>query len=83
MSVTYAQILAHKYANAQWSLDGDDLDTLVWLSDEPKPTQTDLDALAQTVEQEIARIQADKIAAKNSALAKLGLTADEIAALFG
>lgn len=83
MSIDYVTILTVKYPDAQWTLDGDAYEGLTWLSDTPKPTQDELDALWPSVQQEIANKQAAKEQAKASALAKLGLTADEIAALFG
>ena len=51
--------------------------------DGEKPTKAELDALWPIVQKEIADEKATKAAAKAAALAKLGLTADEIAALFG
>ena len=40
----YAAVLKANYADAEWTLDGDNYDGLTWLSDTPKPTQAELDA---------------------------------------
>ena len=40
----YAAVLGANYPGAQWSLTGNDYDTLDWLDDTPKPTQAELDA---------------------------------------
>ncbi len=81
--INYALILARRYAGKEWTLNGDDYNGLVWLSDTPKPTKAKLDSLWAEVQQEIADEQTAKAEAKISALTKLGLTADEVAALFG
>jgi len=84
--IDYALILSVNYAGKQWTLDGDSYDGLTWLSDTPKPTQAELDALWESTQ---ATVAAQKQAAKDvkaSALAKLaalGLTQDEVKALIG
>lgn len=50
--IDYALILTSKYAGSQWTLNGDDYDGLVWLSDTPKPSQAELDALWPQVQYE-------------------------------
>ena len=40
----YTLVLTVNYAGSQWSLDGNDYDTLQWFSDTTKPTQAQLDA---------------------------------------
>ena len=52
MNPEYTLILITKYPGAQWALDGDTYDGLVWLSDTPKPTQAELDALWPQVQYE-------------------------------
>jgi len=49
-----AQILASKYAGAEWTLDGDDYTGLTWLSETPKPTKKALEALWAEVQYETA-----------------------------
>ena len=40
----YALVLTANYAGEQWSINGNDYDTLNWISETPKPTQAELDA---------------------------------------
>ena len=84
--IDYALILITNYPGAQWSLTGNDYDTLQWYDDTPKPTQAELDAAWPAVQQ----AQADAVAAKEAARASgvtkleaLGLTVDEVSAVFG
>jgi len=79
----YAVILTRRYAGKQWTLDGDDYTGLTWLDDSPKPSKATLDGLWSEVQTEIADEKIAKAEAKASALAKLGLTADEAQALLG
>jgi hypothetical protein len=53
--IDYALILSVNYAGSQWSLDGDTYDGLTWLSDTPKPTQAELDALAIPTQTAVAK----------------------------
>ena len=76
-------ILSRRYAGNQWTLNGDDYTGLIWLSNTAKPTKTKLDSLWSEVQQEIADETNAKIATRQAVLDKLGLTADEAAALFG
>jgi hypothetical protein len=84
--IDYTLILITNYVGSSWTLNGDSYDGLTWLSDTPKPTQAELDALWESTQAaQIAKQQAE-IAAKESALSKLtalGLTADEVKALLG
>ena len=81
--IDYAAILTRRYAGSEWILDGDEYAGLTWLSDTPKPTKTKLDSLWAEVQQEIANEKTAKVEARQAVLDKLGLTADEAAALFG
>lgn len=81
--MNYSEILVRKYPGAQWVLRGDKLE---WLSDTPKPTKAELEALWPEVEAEIAAEAQAKIDAKASAVAKLqalGLTVEEVQVAFG
>jgi len=40
----YIAVLQTNYPGAQWSLSGNDYDSLEWYDDTPKPTQAELDA---------------------------------------
>ena len=82
----YAAVLTANYPDALWQLDGDNYDGLTWLSDTPKPTQAELDAAWPAVEQARQDAEAAKVAARQSGLDKLaalGLTVDEVSAVFG
>lgn len=78
-------ILSRKF-DAEWTLDGDNYSGLTWLSDTPKPTKAELEALWPEVEAEIAAEAQAKVDAKASAVAKLqalGLTVEEVQVAFG
>lgn len=82
----YPVVLAANYPDAEWTLDGDSYDGLTWLSDAPKPSQAELDAAWPAVQQAQADAVAAKEAARASGVAKLealGLTVDEVSAVFG
>jgi hypothetical protein len=82
----YAAVLTANYAGSQWTLDGDTYDGLTWLSDTPKPSQADLDAAWPAVQQAQADVREAQEAAKQSGIDKLtalGLTVDEVSAVFG
>jgi hypothetical protein len=84
--IDYTLILTKKYAGSEWTLNGDAYEGLTWLSDTPKPTQAELDALWDSTLAQVASEKAQVEAAKDSALSKLtalGLTQDEIKSLLG
>jgi len=73
----YAFILSTHFGDDQWTLNGDEYDGLTWLSDSPKPTQAELDALWPATVQ-AAKDKADTAAANRQAiLDRLGITAEE------
>ena len=81
-----ATILTRKYLGKEWTLDGDNYTGLTWLSDTPKPTKKELEALWPDVQAEIAAEAQAKVDARASAIAKLealGLTVEEIKTAFG
>jgi hypothetical protein len=63
--IDYTLILRTKYAGKQWTLNGDTYDGLVWLSDTPKPTQAELDALWPQVQYEtqVAAVEVARLTA--------------------
>lgn len=81
-----AMILTRRYQGQEWTLDGDEYAGLTWLSDSPKPTKAELEKLWPVVQAEIeAEVQA-RLERKQSVIEKLGalgLTADEVADVFG
>jgi hypothetical protein len=58
--INYVQILTVNYPTAQWTFNGDSYDGLTWLSDTPKPTQAELDALWATTQTTVANQQTDQ-----------------------
>ncbi len=83
MSIDYTTILVRKYPGTQWTVNAEDYDQITWLSDGDKPSKKELDDLWPIVQAEIKAEREAKAAARSAALTKLGLTADEAAALFG
>jgi hypothetical protein len=82
----YTAVLTVNYPDALWTLDGETYEGLTWLSDTPKPTQQELDAAWPAVQQAQQDAEAAKVAARQSGLDKLaalGLTVDEVSAVFG
>ena len=81
-----ATILTRRYQGSEWTLDGDEYAGLTWLSDTPKPSKAELEKLWPVVQAEIeAEVQA-RLERKQSVIEKLGalgLTADEVADVFG
>jgi hypothetical protein len=47
------EILTRKFPGSEWSLDGEEYAALTWLSDSPKPTEKELEALWPEVQYEI------------------------------
>jgi len=58
--IDYTQILSINYAGSQWTISGNSYDGLTWLSDTPKPTQAELDALWSSTQITVANQQADQ-----------------------
>lgn len=57
--IDYTQILSINYAGSKWMLNGDSYNGLTWLSNTPKPTQAELDALWESTQTTVANQQAD------------------------
>ena len=84
--IDYTLILTTNYVGKEWTLNGNSYDGLTWLSDNPKPTQSELDALWESTQSTVAAQAQAAINTKASALAKLaafGLSEDEVKALVG
>jgi len=82
----YSLILATKYQESEWTLDGHLYEGLTWLSETRKPTKKELEDLWPTVQAELQAKTQAKIDAKASAISKLqalGLTVQEVEAAFG
>jgi hypothetical protein len=54
-------ILFKKYFGSEWTLSGNDYDTLNWLSDSKKPTKKELEELWPEVQEEIAKEDVEKL----------------------
>ena len=81
-----ARILARRYPEAEWTLDGDDYAGLTWLSSTAKPTEAALSKAWPGVQSEIAAEAQARIEAKASTIDKLkalGLTVEEVSVAFG
>jgi hypothetical protein len=53
--INYLLILTTNYVGSEYTLIGDSYDGLTWLSDTPKPTQAELDALWQSTQDTVAK----------------------------
>ena len=73
----YAEVLLANYVGSEYSISGNDYDTLDWFSDGAKPSKATLDGLWESVQQDIADEVTAKAAAKAALLDKLGITAEE------
>jgi hypothetical protein len=71
----------------EWTMNGDDVEGIIWHTPDVEPlTIEEVQAEMQRLEQESIAAEQAKIAAKESAVAKLaalGLTEDEVQALLG
>lgn len=61
----YAIVLTVNYPGAQWSITGNDYNTLEWFDDTPKPTKEELDAAWPAVQyaNQCAQVEAARLAA--------------------
>jgi hypothetical protein len=57
-------ILLSRFPDAEWSLVGGDYRGLTWLSDSPKPTEAELEALWPEVQAEAARERVEQARAQ-------------------
>ena len=57
----YVAVLVANYPGAQWSISGNDYDTLDWYDDTPKPSQQELDDAWPAVEQAQAQSAVDAL----------------------
>jgi len=84
--IDYSQILTVNYVGSEWSLHGDLYDGLIWHSNTPKPTKSELDALWDITQQKILDQKQTAESAKQASfnkLAALGLTADDLKNILG
>jgi hypothetical protein len=79
-------VLNHKFPDSEWVVYDNDISTLTWLSDSPKPTKKELEDLWPVVQAEIEAERQARENRKQSVIEKLGalgLTPDEVADVFG
>jgi hypothetical protein len=85
--ITTQQAVVSLRPGAEWSMNGDDVEGIIWHTPDVQPlTAKEVAAEVKRLEKAAADEAAAKEAAKASALAKLealGLTADEAAAIAG
>jgi len=75
---TLDRVLNSLYPGAEWSLDGDTYEGLIWHTDTPKPTEEELEAARETVAAEIEAQQNATEELKAAIVARLGLTVEEL-----
>ena len=75
--IDYPAILSRHYRGSEWTLDGEEYSGLTWVSDTPKPSQEELDGLWDATVALIEQEKADKIAARQALLERLGITEAE------
>jgi len=81
--IDYSQILIRNF-DANWVLNGDDYEGLVWLSDSKKPTKKELDDLWPSTQKLIEEEQDQILSRQKTAedkLNQIGLTVEDLQAL--
>ena len=85
--ITTQQAVISLRPGAQWSMNGDDVEGIIWHTEGVEPlTSAEVQAEVKRLEKAEAQAVADREAAKASALAKLealGLTTEEAQAIAG
>ena len=79
----YTLILTTHFTGNEWTLNGDNYEGLVWLSNTPKPTQEELDALWDSTLEAVEQKKTAAIAARQAVLDRLGITAEEAQLILG
>ena len=85
--ITTGQAVASLRPNVEWSMNGDDVANITWHTPNVEPlTEAEVAAEMQRLEQVAVDAEAAKVAARESAIAKLsalGLNESEINAIVG
>jgi hypothetical protein len=85
--ITTAQAIMSLRPGIEWTMNGDDVEGIIWHTPNVEPlTITEVEAEIIRLEQEAENAEANRIAAKESAmqkLAALGLTEAEVHAILG
>ena len=85
--ITTAQAVMSLRPNVEWSMNGDDVEGIIWHTEGVEPlTRAEVDAEITRLQEAAVAEQQRKEAARASAIAKLaalGLDADEVSAVIG
>ena len=85
--ITTSKAVASLRPNTEWSMNGDDVENIIWHTPDVEPlTTAQVEAEILRLKQAAVDAEAAKVAARESAMAKLaalGLTVDEITSLIG
>ena len=85
--ITTQQAVASLRPNIEWSMNGDDVENIIWHTPDVEPlTTAEVEAEILRLEQAAVDAEAVKVAARESAVAKLsalGLNIDEVNAIVG
>ena len=85
--ITTAQAVMSLRPDTEWSMNGDDVENIIWHTDGVEPlTTAEVEAEMQRLEQELLDVEAAKVAARESAMSKLaalGLSVSEVEAIVG
>lgn len=85
--ITTAQAVASLRPNIEWSMDGDDVENITWHTPDVEPlTTAQVEAERLRLEAAVVEAEQVKVAARESAMAKLsalGLNIDEVEAIVG
>jgi len=85
--ITTAQAVMSLRPNVEWSMNGDDVENIIWHTPDVEPlTTAEVEAEILRLEQAAVDAEAAKVAARESAIAKLsalGLNIDEVNAIVG
>jgi hypothetical protein len=85
--INTAQAVMSLRPDTEWSMNGDDVENIIWHTDGVEPlTTAEVEAEMQRLEQEVLDVEAAKVAARESAMSKLaalGLSDSEVEAIVG
>jgi hypothetical protein len=85
--ITTAEAVASLRPNIEWSMNGDDVENIIWHTPNVEPlTTAEVETEILRLEQAAVDAEAAKVAARESAIAKLsalGLNIDEVNAIVG
>jgi hypothetical protein len=85
--ITTQQAVMSLRPNIEWSMNGDDVENIIWHTPDVEPlTTAEVETEIQRLEQAAVDAEAAKVAARESAVAKLsalGLNIDEVNAIVG